>query len=243
MQGMSQGMGQTLNLIQVAQNVKLRQRQIDMEAQAQKAKLEMEKQKLSVETFKTGMELMDNSKSFKHFSKADKTKVLQKTAGAMSVAFGFDLNPEGMEWDDKLADPITAINEIYNDPNLDDQVKRKAIGGKLIELSGSDQKQAQFIMEATRLGLGSADKNKRLEGDSLLSEFASDKVLRMSGLTDEQIAEGRKSGRIPKRISKRDAMAIMPKSLDLFSLLGGRGGSPANQGPLNGENVSGSFGF
>ena len=246
LQGAAQGVSQGANLVQVAQNVKLRQQKIDMDAQLQKAKLEQEKNKLAVDTFKTGLDLMDNSKSFKQFSKADKTRILQKTTGAMGVAFGFDIQPDQLEWDDNFMDPVKAISEIYNDQNLDDATKRQAIAGKLLELDGGDRKQADFLRETVRFGLGGPEQTTReLEGDKLLSEFATDKVLRMSGLTDEQIKAGRASGRIPKRLSKRDAQAIMPRdSLSGFlGTLRGRGGAPANQGPLNADSFSEGLGF
>lgn len=158
-------------------------------------------------------------------------------------AFGTNISPDA--YSESAGNDLNELNQLMDMRGkglMNDDDFFLAAGKYMTGLDADQQSRAKSalapLVEMSRQKRTSS--NQRLAGEQLLSTFATEKVLKLSGMTDEQIAAGQANGRIPKQLSAKDAALIIPRGMNFnFNTLGA--GDPA--GLLNAESFSSGLGF
>lgn len=234
-QGLAQGAPQGFRLGLLAQEGQQRQQQIDAAKKAAVIEAEKEKQKMAIEK---GKLILDGFKEAPSQLKPDYFKTF---ATFMNENFNAGLDPNG--YHAGMDEDLSGITKLVDLRQQNKISSDDFFYGATKIMAGLDAKQQdraknviQPLIDLERIrktGEASA-------GEVLLGPFATKKVLKLSGLSDEEIEKGQASGVIPRQLKRSEAQLIIPRGINFnFGSLGHSGTADS----LNADTVSSSYGF
>lgn len=235
LQGLAQDAPQGFRLGLLAREQANNEAKVKAAASLEAAQAEREKQKIAIER---GKLILDGFKEAPSQLKPDYYKAFSTF---MNDSFGTAFDPNGYHagMDDDLNGLGKQIDLLKNNKiTFDDFMygATKIISG----LDGKQQDRAKNVIQPL-IDLERIKKaGQAASGDVPLGEFATRKVLKLSGLSDEEIAKGQAAGVIPKQLKRAEAQLIIPRGINFnFGSLGHSGTADS----LNADTVSNSFGF
>ena len=235
-QGLANGVPQGMRLGYLGQEMRQRQQQIETAKIAAQAEAEREKMKMTIDK---GKMILDGWKEAPTKLKPDYYKAW---ANFSNENFGTSFDPLGYDAnaDEDLDGLIQLVNMRQKNKISDDDF---FFGASKFMASLDEKQQAraakviQPLIDLTRI----KNQGRATAGDVPLGEFATRKVLKLSGMSDKDIDEGQKAGVIPRRLKRAEAQLIIPRGINFnFGSLG-QPASPGNS--LTADTVANQFGF